>query len=120
LIEAFGMVHVEGRDTLLVAYDLPAPEPLWAKRPLAKPFGVALLLSREARNDTLGRIDLEFTGGVESSLENGALEQLRRSNPAARALPLLFALARRAESKLGFAWTNDGIVRIGFTPVGYE
>jgi hypothetical protein len=117
LVEALGMVHVEGRDTLLVAYDLPAPEPLWSKRPLAAPFGVALLLSGEARKDTVGRIELEFAYGVESSLENDALEQLRRSNPAARALPLLSALAHRSASELGFAWTNDNMVRIVLTPV---
>jgi hypothetical protein len=115
LVEALGIVQVEGMDTLLVAYDLPAPEPLWAKRPLAAPFGVALLLSKEPRAGTLGHMKLEVAAGAVSTLENGALERLRRSNPAARALPLLCALARRVQRELYFDWTNDNTVRIALT-----
>jgi hypothetical protein len=115
LIEALGMVQVEGMDTLLVAYDLPAPEPLWAKRPLAAAFGVALLLSREARPGALARLDLDFAPGAVSVLESEALERLRRSNPAARALPLLEALARRVQRELWFEWTNGKTLRIALT-----
>jgi hypothetical protein len=117
LLEALGMVRVEGHDTLLVAYDLPAPEPLWTKRPLTAPFGVALLLSNDAHVGSLGRIDLQIATGAETSLDDGALEQLRRSNPAARALPLLCALAARARRELCFSWTSDKVVRIAVTPV---
>jgi len=117
LIEALSMVQIEGLDTLLVAYDLPAPEPLWTQRPLAAPFGVALLLSREARVGTWGRIELQCTAGTETSIDNSALEQLRLSNPAARALPLLCALARRAPSELDFAWIDDTTVRTALIPV---
>jgi hypothetical protein len=101
----------------LVAYDLPAPEPLWAKRPLAAPFGVALLLSKEAGPETLAHIELETAAGIATSLNDSALEQLRRSNPAARALPLLCAMANRSQGEICFDWTNDKIVRIGLTAV---
>ena len=117
LLEALGTVHVEGLNTLLVAYDLPAPEPLWAKRPLAAPFGVALLLTAEPHTGTLGHMQLQFAPGSATTLESEALEGLRRSNPAARALPLLCSLAQRVQREICFEWTDDNIVRIGLTPL---
>jgi hypothetical protein len=117
LLEALGMVQVERQDTLLVAYDLPAPEPLWAKRPLTAPFGVALLLSEAARPGTLAHIELQTAAGAATSLDDSALEELRSSNPAARALPLLCAIANRSQGDVCFDWTNDKIVRITVTAV---
>lgn len=107
LLEALGMVAVEKRDTLLVAYDLPAPEPLLHKRPVAHPFGIALLLTRAPTIHGLARIEWQLGGGEESRLADRGLEELRRSNPAARALPLLAAVARRQSTTVQLAAGNN-------------
>jgi len=77
---------------LLVACDVPYPEPLHALRPVADTFAVALVLSPPA---AAGRaLTLEVRGESASTPCTGAeLETVRRSIPAARALPLLQALA---------------------------
>lgn len=95
LLEALGMVSIETHDALLVAYDVPGPEPLLAKRPVGQPFGVALLLTRAATANTLARMSWSMAAGAATTCVDPSLEALRRANPAARALPLLSALARR-------------------------
>lgn len=96
LLEAYLLCRVDGADTLLVAFDLPAPEPLHAKRPFAHPAAVALVLTREATANSLAAVACETTVAAESALEEAALEALRLGNPATRALPLLRAFARRS------------------------
>lgn len=117
LLEAWGMVQVEHRDTLLVAYDLPAPEPLFGKRALSAPFGIALLLSGAAQPNSLARFTLEETEAAETAMTNPAMEALRRSNPAARALPLLECIARENWGALHLAQHNGKAVRITLNPV---
>jgi len=95
LLEAYLLCRVDGADTLLVAFDLPAPEPMHAKRPFAHPAAVALVLTREATANTLAALACETTVDVEATLDDGALEALRLGNPATRALPLLRRFARR-------------------------
>ena len=98
LIEAATMVQVDGRAVLLVAYDVVPPQPLQATRPIPQPFGVALVLSPPSADRRAPVLDLCLDAGAESQLENVALETLRLANPAARALPLLRALARAQAS----------------------
>lgn len=95
LLEAWSQVLADDCDALLVAFDLPAPEPLHAKRFMACPAAVALVLTRKATAQTFATLTCARTEEAESKLENAALEQLRSGNPAARALPLLQSLALR-------------------------
>lgn len=95
LLEACLQVEVDGCDVMLVAFDLPAPEPLHAKRPIAFPAGVALVLTRKPGVNSLAAVSCVTTADGESTLAEKSLEQLRLGNPAARALPLLQALAMR-------------------------
>ena len=104
---------------LLVACDVPYPEPLHALRPLVDVFAVALVLGPADGRHSDGR----HTGGrhtgaaavaplleLHSSTEGllGAatpcvdptLEALRLGNPAARALPLLMSLAQAKPARL--------------------
>lgn len=106
LLEALSMVHVEHRDTLLVAYDLPASEPLWRKRPVGCGFGVALLLCAQPRGNPLARLRVEPATAAETTVSDPALESLRCSNPAARALPLLQLLARQQPGAVYLAASN--------------
>ena len=91
LLEAAVQCASTQAPVLLVACDVPYPEPLHAVRPVADVFAVALLLAPA----TAGRvITLRTTAAAAATACNGAtLETLRQSIPAARALPLLQALA---------------------------
>jgi hypothetical protein len=94
LLEAMSQVAVEGWGTLLIAYDMPYPEPLHAKRSLPGAFGIALALMPERSTHSLARIELELSEAAPDTLDDPALEALRRAIPAARGLPLLQCVAR--------------------------
>jgi hypothetical protein len=94
LLEACALVHALGQAVLLLAYDAPYPEPLWAKRPVADAFGAALVLAPAATGRGLARLELGLGAQAPSVCEAAALETLRREIPTARCLPLLGLLAR--------------------------
>ena len=97
LLEAASMCAAGGRPVLLVACDAPYPEPLHALRPIPDVFAVALVMA--SGPGPRGTLQLSLLPEREATrCEGDGLEALRRSNPAARALPLLQALAR------GGAW----------------
>lgn len=97
LLEALAQCAVERQPVLLVAYDTDYPEPLRGVRPIPDTFGLALLLSPHAGPHSLARLALDpaaaLTDQTAQRLSDPALEALRRAIPAARALPLLQALA---------------------------
>lgn len=97
LCEAATQVLAEGLPVALIAYDVPYPEPLHAARPISAPFGVAMMLVPARSDDlaVLGLIDIgRPVSGQLPALADRGLEQLRIGIPAARALPLLIAIAR--------------------------
>jgi hypothetical protein len=104
LAEAVAMVLAEQRDTLLVAYDLLAPEFLRSRSLAQVPFAVALRLSASsvatASNPTLTRLECSIRSASDSQCADPELEALRLSNPAARCLPLLLALATKASGEI--------------------
>ena len=95
LLETMTQVQAERRPTLLVCYDVPAPEPLLRSRPLAAPFAVALLLTAQRSERSLAGIHIESLTAESSAttLASKELDTLRFGNPAGRALPLLDAIA---------------------------
>jgi hypothetical protein len=87
----------DGADAvLLVAYDAPYPEPLHAARPTPDCFAVGLVLAREAGPRSMARLDFEALSSPRpaTSMSSATLERCRADIPAARALPLLAAIAR--------------------------
>jgi len=102
-------VASERAPVLLVAYDIPMPEPLHALRPLAAPCGVALLLAPPALSSAplVAAVDLCLAAPdsspdavIETSLDDAELEAIRIGNPAARALPLLASIARQSTARV--------------------
>jgi hypothetical protein len=96
LIEAASQVGSEQGAVLLVAYDLPYPPPLYAVRPVAAPFAVAMVLAPEAGPGSLACSRLTVTS--ESSAHApfpAVLQGGLASNPAAQSLLLLEAIARK-------------------------
>lgn len=100
LLEAAAQAVALGEPVLLVAADVPYPEPLHAKRPLADAFGVALVL----RPGTALRLRLA-DGGTPAACGHAGLDAVHDAIPAARALPLLMALARGGPARCALeAW----------------
>ena len=97
LLEAAALAWAEAARVLLVAYDLPLPFPLSGRRAIVAPFAVALLLNPASTRRGLATLRLTpVADQAADRLEDAALETLRAANPAARALPLLCAIARQA------------------------
>jgi hypothetical protein len=103
LSEALGLVAVDGADVLLVAFDLPPPSPLYAKRPIEHPASVALVLTPERTARSLAKMRSEASSERATTMSDETLETLRCSTPAARALPLLERLARRESGRVVLA-----------------
>jgi len=96
LIESCMQVLTETPRVLFVAHDTPFPEPLNSVRPITALFGAALVIARDRSPRACARLQLSLTGEArETMLHDMGLERLRRGNPAARALPVLAALAAK-------------------------
>jgi Beta-ketoacyl synthase, N-terminal domain len=119
LVEAAVQVRAEHRPVLLVAYDLPPPPPLAAVVPCTAPFGLALVLAPSPGAATLGALELELAGaGAETTLDDPALERLRTANAAARALPVLAALAAGRTAAATLEWLPDLWLAVSAAPHG--
>lgn len=91
LLEAAVQCQTSGSPVLLVACDAPYPEPLHSVRPVADAFAVSLVIAPAGAGR---RLRMDLAGDAPPSpCDSAALEALRQGNPAARALPLLRALA---------------------------
>lgn len=87
-----------GAPVLLVACDVPYPEPLHALRPLSDVFALALVLAPAGPGRML-TVDVSGNDAPTPCTLPG-LEAVRSSIPAARALPLLQALAGDAAASV--------------------
>lgn len=115
LLEAAALTTDLDTDVLLVAYDAVAPAPLLAKRPLALPASVALVLGRGARGE-FGTLDVDVNGTGETHCTRDALESLRIGNPALRALPLLELIAARCPGTVTLRGTGELRVTVAYSP----
>lgn len=100
LIEAAAQCVTTGQPVLLVASDVPYPEPLHGVRPLPDAFGVALLLDAPKNERLAPLLRLQLIDAPATACQQTGLEGLRRAIPAARSLPLLQALARGEDAQL--------------------
>jgi len=118
LLEAVAQVNAENQGVLLVAHDTPLPEPLNSVRPMSAIAGVALVLAPTRGARSLARVTLAIEPQVRgfSRLADAGLDGLRTGNPAARALPLLAAIARRARDTLLLPYVHSQGLRIETGP----
>ena len=110
LLEAAVQCSTTGAPVLLVACDVPYPQPLHAVRPVADVFAVALLLA--PRGGRTLRLAMAEPDAVETACEAAGLEALRSGIPAARSLPLLQALARPAAVDVVIETTPGLLLRV--------
>lgn len=95
LLEAATQVACSADSVLLVAFEVPAPELLHPHRPFGSAFACALRLEAAATSEDHLTLDLDLCEDEQplTAMPDAALEAMRRDNPAARALPLLAAIA---------------------------
>lgn len=93
LLESLTQAAVDGTPNLLIAFDTDYPLPMRNVRPVPDAFGVAFVFAAQPGERTVARIEAELTDAAATTLPDAALEALRASHPAARALPLCAALA---------------------------
>ena len=115
LLEALTRLAVEpAAPVVLVAYDAPYPEPLHGARPIPDAFGVAFVLALS--NGAGPSIEVGFTRDPAQPAAHAGLEDLRRTIPAARALPLLEVLARDAAGDATLAYLEGLNLRVQVAP----
>jgi len=118
LLEACAQCISDGHPVLLISYDLPYPEPLHSKRPIVSTLGAALLLAPQASPAGFAQLELriEACARAPSTMEQPALEALRKGNPTGRALPLLRALAEPVAATVVLEYLNDSAITVEVSP----
>jgi hypothetical protein len=116
LLEAAGLSTVEKCPTLLVSYDWPPPEALKPLIPIQEAFGSALIVGSEPRKHSLAKIQLALGSEEETTLDDSALETLRLSNPAARALTVLKVIACKQAQTVVLPYLEGQNLSVTCTP----
>jgi hypothetical protein len=116
LLEATIAIASDDEALLLVAFDLPPPPPLYAKRPIETAAGLALVLSRTSSANTIAGLQVALDEATVSTLDDLTLERLRLGNPALRALPLLRLFAWREAGVVQLPYTDDRSLRVEVRP----
>jgi hypothetical protein len=103
---------------LLVAYDLPPLFPIAEFRPIQQPFAMALRLDADAGQSGLARLEAAYRPAppTHEPMADPGLEALRLTNPAARGLPLLAALARGQQAHVGLGHGMGGALEVYIAP----
>ena len=120
LIEAATQSLASGNVVVLIAYDVPYPQPLHAVRPIGAAFGVALVLTADKTSGSLAALEISIQRGAAPSSPHvdSGLEALRVGTPAARSLPLLTVFAHSAsaatqiERKIYLDYINDNHITV--------
>ncbi|NII55910.1 beta-ketoacyl synthase chain length factor [Luteibacter sp. SG786] len=104
LLEAATLAVADDRDVLLASYDIAGTGPLGSMTSTTGPFAVALVLSPRAEGAAV-RLDITPERGNSGSdpMGDGWLDGLSASNPSARAVPLMRALALTRPAALRIA-----------------
>ena len=117
LLEAMTLAVIDDTPVLLVAYDTDYPEPLHSKRPIPDTLGVALVISPQKSARSVARLTLEhdefLTTAGAGVMDHAALEFLRQTIPAARALPLLQAIAMHRVGPVVLTYLEDTQLAVG-------
>lgn len=111
LVEALVTLQEGHGRCLLVACDELSPPTLTQARPVPCSFAAALLLA--PRGEVGVPLSADWQAGQQpevSECADGRLEAMRRSNPAARSLPLLAAVASGHDQSIRLAWCDGALV----------
>ncbi len=114
LLEAYTLLMESGNPVVYCCYDVLSREPLVQIRPVYHDFGCALLVTDKQSQYTLAKLSLELKSGNKTTtrMKNKSLEQIRKNNPSAAALPLLAALAARKNATVILPYLDDQYLSI--------
>lgn len=118
LLKALAQVRSESRRVLLVVCEVPFLEPLDAVSPVGAPFGMALNLA-PIDDDGVARLAADFqprAAGDATPPETAALRPLWEANPAARAIPLLEAIACGVSADIHIPYGAEGQLVLSVSP----
>ncbi|WP_421989555.1 beta-ketoacyl synthase chain length factor [Roseococcus sp.] len=115
LLAAMTSVVAGGRPILLCAYDTPMPPPFEAVRRTDFPFAVAMVLHPQPAG-AQAAIALSYRPGAAPPSPTEGLDALAEGNAAARALPLLRALAARRAARIALPYLEDAHLEIEVAP----
>ena len=107
LLEAAVQASVERTPVLLVAYDLPYPQPLHSVRTISEPLAVALLLAPEPGANALACWQIAPAQRAARTALPAGLAGTYASNPVAQCLPLLAALAGGTQERVRIDYLDD-------------
>ncbi len=118
LLDATAQVAASREAVALIAHDQPYGEPLKSRRPMAAPFGVALVLAPDESRRALALLEVDFVADAASAtrMDDPGLEALRGGVPAARSLPLLAALARAGSAVVVLPYLARNHLRVALAP----
>ena len=116
LMQAAAQVVTQRAPVLFVVHDVPLPPPLRALRPGEGSFAVAFVLVPGAAPHGMLRVGYAPAGPASEPVLPPDFAAMRASNPAARALPLLVALARRQPATLCLGLPEAAALEIVVTP----
>ncbi|MEC5384191.1 beta-ketoacyl synthase chain length factor [Uliginosibacterium sp. H3] len=116
LLEAATQVASTGDDCLLVVHDSVYPHPLGTARPLLDNMAIGLVLSAQAGNRSLARLDLSLSADATLSAVPPELAALQTGTPSGRALPLLSAVARKQETRVTLEYLAPLGLSVSITP----
>lgn len=112
LLEAASLVIVEQVPVLLVACDVPYPDPLSALRPVEASFAVALLLSPKPGARALGQWTVALARGAQATRLPSGLPQSLATNPGAHSLALLEPVARGRSQSVPISYVGSQHVAV--------
>ncbi|MGF1527292.1 MAG: beta-ketoacyl synthase chain length factor, partial [Candidatus Competibacterales bacterium] len=118
LLEAYSWAVADDCRVLLVVYEQPAPPPLASGATAPVPFAVAAVLCPRPTPHSWAQLTPLATplAAAPCPLLDPGLEALRLANPAARALPLLAALAEGTAGRVGLDHGPDGPLAVEVAP----
>lgn len=117
LLEMASFALAEKRAVLLVAYDQVPAMPVATVRKITCPFAAAILISPGKSANSLCEVTISLNAGTqETTMDNATLESIRTSNPAARALPILKAIADRDRRRILLAHLDNAHIQLDISP----
>ncbi len=117
LLHAAAQAMAHGTPVLFCAYDAPLPEPLAPLHPTGFPFAMACVLHAQPWPGSSARLTLRHEpGATREPPEPSPWQALEDANPAARAMPLLAAIASGGACSLRMPLLDEGQLVVEVTP----
>lgn len=117
LVEALVCVQDAEEPVLFVCYEYPGPAVIDQHLPSCAPFAVAMALTAEPMDGYCCALQSEIVAPQpDSRIEHEALEALRTGNTAARALPLLQAIATGMDHRVLLANSGGSSLAVDVIP----